>query len=79
MPHAEFKPLFVGKSSAELQQLIHDLKTPLSIISMAVEALQSVRHDDEQFAHLSKMIIDEGVTPLNAMIESLGNSPRMKS
>ena len=79
MKNAELKPLLPGKSSTELQQLIHDLKTPLSIISMAVEALKSVRHDDEQFAHLTKMIEDEGVKPLNAMLDSLGNSQRAKS
>ena len=79
MRHAESPPLLPGKSSAELQQLIHDLKTPLSIISMAVEALQSVRNDDAMFAHLSKMILDEGVKPLNAMIDALGNSRRLES
>jgi signal transduction histidine kinase len=79
MTPADSPPLLPGTNSMELQQLIHDLKTPLSIISMAVEALQSVRHDDAQFAHLSKMILDEGVKPLNAMIDSLGNGQRVES
>ena len=60
-------------SQADLGQLIHDLKTPLSIISMGVEALKNVRGDDEQFALLAKMIVDEGIKPLDAMINSLGN------
>lgn len=61
-------------SRAELSQLIHDLKTPLSIISMGVEALKNVRYDGAQFDVITKMIAEEGIKPLNAMIDSLGDN-----
>jgi len=64
---------------ADLSLLIHDLKTPLSIISMGVEALKNSRHDDGQYAELTKMIVDEGIKPLNAMIDLLGSGQLTES
>jgi|GEM_PF-3222238 len=59
--------------AGRLRQLAHDLRTPLSIISMGLEILKQVRHDDEQFAHMLKMITTEGVEPLKTMIADLAN------
>lgn len=68
-----------GRSYTELQQWIHDLRTPLSIISMGVEALQRVRLDEKQFQELTEMILSEGVTPLNLLLDALGNENTSKS
>jgi signal transduction histidine kinase len=68
-----------GRSYAELQQWIHDLRTPLSIISMGVDALQRVRHDDQQFKELSEMIAREGIGPLNRLLDELGNENTAKT
>lgn len=62
-----------GRSYIELQQWVHELRTPLSIISMGVEALQRVRDDERQFEELSAMILHEGVRPLNELLNALGN------
>lgn len=58
-----------------LRQLAHDLRTPLSIISMGVEALKSVRTDAEEFATLVAMIEDEGIARLKEALTSLAEEP----
>ncbi len=62
-------------SQTDLHQFVHDFRTPLSIISMGVEALKNARHDEAQFAQISMMILEEGVKPLDSMISMLGNEP----
>jgi K+-sensing histidine kinase KdpD len=39
-----------------LRQLAHDLRTPLSVISMGLEILKQVRQDEEQFTRAVTMI-----------------------
>jgi signal transduction histidine kinase len=73
MTEAEHDVALHGRSFAELQQWVHDLRTPLSIISMGVEALQRVRHDEQQFDELTDMILREGVGPLNSLLDALGS------
>jgi signal transduction histidine kinase len=73
MSEAEREIATPGRSYAELQQWVHELRTPLSIISMGVEALQRVRHDERQFDELSAMIMREGVRSLDNLLTSLAN------
>jgi signal transduction histidine kinase len=68
-----------GRSFAELQQWIHDIRTPLSIISMGVDALDRARHDDGQFVELSQMIVNEGIKPLNDLLDALGKPDASRS
>ncbi len=58
-----------------LRQLAHDLRTPLSIISMGVEALKSVRTDAEEFATLVTMIENEGIARLKEALTALTEEP----
>ena len=67
-----------GRSYSELQQWAHDLRTPLSIISMGVEALQRVRHDDRQFNELMDIIQRDGINSLNNLLDALGNENAQK-
>jgi len=73
MTETEHVSALQGRSYTELQQWVHDLRTPLSVISMGIDALRSVRHDDQQFKELFEMISREGIGPLNRMLDQLGN------
>lgn len=59
--------------AAQLRQFAHDLLTPLSVVSMGLEILNQVRHDDEQFTRILTMIRTEGVEPLKTMIAEIAN------
>ena len=64
-------PALAEVDAERFRQLIHDLRTPLSIICMGLDALKHVRHDDEQFAQILKMISSEGTGPLKEFIAGL--------
>ena len=59
--------------AGQLRQLAHDLRTPLSVISMGLEILKQVRHDDEQFARVMTMISAEGVEPMKTLIANVAD------
>jgi len=61
-------------ASQRLRQLAHDLRTPLSIMSMGLEVLQHVRNDDEQFGEMCRMMSREGIEKIKALIEALAPS-----
>ena len=64
-------------ASDDLRQLIHDLRTPLSVIAMGLEILKQVRNDDENFNRIVAMIADEGVEPMKRMLAGMsGRSDR---
>ena len=56
---------------SNVRKLAHDLRTPLSIISMGLEILRQVRNDDEQFNRVLSMMSSEGVYPLKRMIDEI--------
>jgi len=79
MTHTDHEIALKGRSFAELQQWIHDLRTPLAIISMGVDALKRTRHDDGQFVEISQMIANEGIKPLNDLLATLGDPNATRS
>lgn len=59
-----------------LRQLAHDFRTPLSVICMGLEALKHVRHDEQQFDELLRMMVSEGTERLKALISEMsGEKP----
>lgn len=56
---------------SNLRKLAHDLRTPLSIISMGLEILKQVQNDDEQFQRVLAMMSSEGVVPLKRAIDDI--------
>ena len=65
-----------------VSKLAHELRTPLSVICMGLQALESVRNDDEQFKMIHQFMESAGkeLTQLiDAMAaesaESLSNAP----
>jgi K+-sensing histidine kinase KdpD len=63
------------ETAQEIRQLVHDLRTPLSVICMGLEVLKAVRHDEEQFSQLLQMMSAEGTQPLKALIAKLEKLP----
>jgi hypothetical protein len=56
---------------AELRQLIHDIRSPFSVISMGIEALRALRTDELQFNSICDTVEQEGVEKLRAKLDSL--------
>jgi signal transduction histidine kinase len=63
----------VGEQAERLRQLTHDLRSPLSILSMGVETLKSLRADEQQFDLVCSMLSKEGIEPLKEMISRLAD------
>jgi signal transduction histidine kinase len=59
-----------GEAHSSSRQLAHDLRSPLSVISMSLEILPSVRNDEEQFLMLCNMMTN-AATELKLKIASL--------
>lgn len=55
----------------KLRQLAHDLRTPLSILVMGLEALKRLKPDDPQFKLIVEMMTREGTQPIRGFIDSL--------
>lgn len=58
-------------SHAALRKLIHDIRSPFSVISMGVEALRSLRNDEEQFNAICDTVEQEGIEKLRAKLDEL--------
>jgi len=58
----------------KIRRLAHDLRTPLSILSMGLEVLPHVRNDEEQFAEMCRTMTREGIEKITALIEALAPS-----
>jgi signal transduction histidine kinase len=54
-----------------LRKLAHDLRSPLSIISMGIEATRAMKNDPTQLDALCDMMAREGVEPLKRIISDL--------
>ncbi|SFJ18199.1 histidine kinase dimerization/phospho-acceptor domain-containing protein [Planctomicrobium piriforme] len=67
VPH----PANLDAVQQRLRQLAHDLRSPLTVISMGLEALQHARKDDQEFRTLCDMIEQQGIAVLQAKLESL--------
>lgn len=57
----------------QLHQLVHDLRTPLSVISMGIEILKQVRQDPEQFSRVTTMIAEEGIEPIKRLLAEVAD------
>lgn len=55
----------------KLRQCVHDVRTPLGIISTGLEALILVRDDPEQFSAIYETIRREGVDALTQKVDKL--------
>jgi hypothetical protein len=55
----------------DLQRLMHDIRSPFSIISMGIEALRALRDDEEQFQAMCQTIEQEGIDKLRERLDAL--------
>jgi signal transduction histidine kinase len=53
-----------------LRKLAHELRTPLSVICMGLQVLESVRNDDEQFKTIHQFMNSAG-KELTHLIDSM--------
>ncbi len=58
-----------------VRKLAHDLRSPLSVICTGLQALESVRNDEETFQMLQEMMIAAS-TEMKDLIETLAPSCR---
>lgn len=54
-----------------LHQFAHDLRSPLSIISMGIEAIRALKHDPSQLDTICDMMAQQGVESIKAQISQL--------
>lgn len=54
-----------------VRKLAHDLRSPLSIIAMGVEATRAMKNDPHQIDALCDMMAREGVEPIKRMIAEM--------
>jgi signal transduction histidine kinase len=54
-----------------LRQLNHDLRSPLSTISMGIEAIRALKHDPEQIDAICDMMADQGVEAIKKILDEL--------
>ncbi len=59
-----------------LRKLAHDLRSPLSIIAMGIEATRAVKNDPTQLEALCDMMAREGVEPMKRLIADLVEKQR---
>lgn len=55
----------------KLRQCVHDVRTPLGIISSGLEALKLVRDNPEQFATIYESVRKDGVEALTQKVDEL--------
>lgn len=56
---------------AELRKLLHDIRSPFSIICMGVDALKALRDDEQQFNAICATIEQEGIERLREKLDAL--------
>jgi len=54
-----------------LRKLAHDLRSPLSIVAMGIEATRAMKHDPDQLDALCDMMAREGVEPIKRIIAEM--------
>ncbi len=58
----------------KLRKLAHDIRSPLSVLAMGIEAIRALKDDPAQLDALCDMMANEGITPiknsLNQMVDS---------
>lgn len=54
-----------------LRQLGHDVKSPLTVISMGLQALKSLRLDAQEFNEVYDTIMHDGLDQLKAAVDRL--------
>lgn len=54
-----------------LRKLAHDLRSPLSIIAMGIEATRAMKNDPNQLDALCDMMAREGVEPIKRIIAEM--------
>ena len=56
-----------------VRKLAHDLRTPLSILSMGIEAIRVMKNDPAQCDMLCEMMAKEGIESMKRIIEEMVN------
>lgn len=59
-----------------LRKLAHDLRSPLSIIAMGIEATRAMKNDPSQLDALCDMMAREGVEPIKRIITEMVEKQR---
>ena len=54
-----------------VRKLAHDLRTPLSVMSMGVEAIRIMKNDPEQCDALCEMMAREGIESMKRILEEV--------
>jgi hypothetical protein len=54
-----------------LRKLAHDLRSPLSIVAMGIEATRAMKNDPAQLDALCDMMAREGVEPIKQLIAEM--------
>ena len=67
--------LEVHALSAIVRKINHDLRAPMSTISMGLELLASVRDNDVEFAKISRMMQERGLDELKRLLDDFANRP----
>ena len=60
---------------AIVRKINHDLRAPMSTISMGLELLASVRDDDVEFAKICRMMQERGLDELKRLLDDFANRP----
>jgi hypothetical protein len=58
----------------KLRQLIHDIRSPFSVICMGLDALRALREDEEQFLAICDTIEQEGIARMREKLDELPES-----
>ncbi|MGN6133421.1 MAG: hypothetical protein ACTHOU_02930 [Aureliella sp.] len=53
------------------RKLAHDLRSPLSVISMGIEAIRIMKHDPIQCDALCDMMAKEGIDAMKRILEEM--------
>lgn len=61
-----------------VRKLAHDLRSPLSIMAMGIEAVRALKSDPEQIEAICDMMAQQGIEPMKNMITEMvdSHSPR---
>ncbi len=64
-------PSWVGPRHQQWEQMAHDIKGHLAVVSLGLEALSGVRNDADKFAAAVEAIRKDGMEPLKQAIAAL--------
>lgn len=54
-----------------VRKLAHDLRSPLSVMAMGIEAIRIMKHDPSQCDALCEMMAKEGIESMKRILEEM--------